>query len=107
MVVAQVPAAGEGHAGELQRADDAVLVPGVPVDALAEVEDQVGPADAGEPAEVAQADGEQLDLVPPAPEDVADLVDVAHHRGDVLRAPLVAAGIVQDRHSSSGYLRQE
>ena len=35
---------------------------------------------------------------PAAPEDVADLVDVAHDRRHVLRAPLVAAGIVQDRH---------
>ena len=92
-------AAGEGHAGQLQGADHVVLVPGVAVDPLAEVEDQVGAADPGEPAEVAQADGEQLDLVAPAAEDVAHLVDVAHHRGDVLRAPLVAAGIVQDRNS--------
>ena len=94
-----VPAAGEGHAGELEGAHDVVLEPGVPVDPLAEIEDQIGAADPGEPAEVAQADGEELHLVAPAPEHVPDLVDVAHHRGDVLRAPLVAAGIVEDRDS--------
>ena len=91
-------AAGERHAGQLERADDEVLELGVAVDPLAEIEDQVGPADPAEPAEVAQADRQQLDLVAPAPEDVADLVDVAHDRGHVLRAPLVAAGIVEDRH---------
>ena len=52
-----------------------------------------------EPAEVAQADGQQLDLVPPPTEDIAHLMHVAHHRRDVLRAPLVAAGVVQDRNS--------
>ena len=41
--------------------------------------------------------GQQLDVVAPAPEHVPHLVDVAHDRGDVLRAPLVAAGIEQDR----------
>ena len=94
-----VPAAGERHAGQLEGADDVVLEPRVAVDPLAEVEDQVGAADPGEPAEVAEADGEELDLVAPPAEDVAHLVDVAQHRGDVLRAPLVAAGIVQDRNS--------
>ena len=94
-----VAAAGERHAGELQGADHVVLEPGVAVHPLAEVEDQVGPADPGEPAEVAQADGQQLDLVAPPAEDIAHLVHVAHHRRDVLRAPLVAAGVVQDRNS--------
>ena len=38
-------------------------------------------------------------IVKPAAEHVPHLVDVAQDRGHVLRAPLVAAGIVQDRNA--------
>ena len=55
-----------GVAGQLQGADHEVLEAGVAVHPLAEVEDQVGPADPVEPAEVAQADRQQVDLVAPA-----------------------------------------
>jgi hypothetical protein len=94
-----VPAAGEGDTGELEGAHHEVLEAGVAVDALAEIEDHVGPAGPGEPAEVTQTDWEQLDLVTPPAQDVPDLVDVAHHRGDILRAPILAAGVVDHCHS--------
>ena len=102
-----VPAAGEGHTGELEGADDEILEAGVAVDPLAQVEDEVGTPDARQPAEVAQPNRQQLHLMAPAPENIPDLVDVAHDRGHVLGAPLVASSIVQDRHTHSGYLRQE
>ena len=35
----------------------------------------------------------------PPPQHVPHLVDVPHDRGDVLRAPLVAAGIEENRNS--------
>src|SRR4051794_37732747 len=89
-------ATGEGDAGQLQGANDQVLEPGVAVDAFAEIEDQVGPADPGEPAEIAVADRKELHLVPPSPEHIAHLVDVAHHRGYVLGTPLFAACIEED-----------
>ena len=90
------PAAGEGHPGELEGAYHEVLEAGVAVDPLAEIEDQVGPASPGEPAKVPQPDRQQLDLMPPAPQDVAHLVDVGHHRGHVLRTPLFATRVEEN-----------
>jgi len=91
-------AAGERHPSQLERPHDQVLVAGVAVDPLAQIEDEVDPADPAEPAEVAKTHGQQFHLVPPAPQDIAHLVDIAHDGRHVLRTPLVAAGIVQDRH---------
>jgi hypothetical protein len=68
----------------------------VTVDPLAQIEDEVGPPDAGEPAEVPQPNREELDLVPTPPEHIAHLVDVGHYGRDVLGTPILAARIEQD-----------
>src|SRR6476660_787259 len=91
------PATGEGDAGQLEGAHDQILEPGVSVDALAEIEDQIGSPYPGEPAEVAITHRQELYLVPSPPEHIAHLVDVGHHRGHVLGTPLFAAGIEEYR----------
>jgi hypothetical protein len=92
------PAAGEGNTGELQGPDDKVLEAGVAVDPLAQIEDQVGPANPREPAEIAHADGQELYFVPPAPKYVPYFMNVGDHGRDVLGTPFIAAGIEQDRN---------
>src|SRR4051794_27841583 len=101
------PAAGERHAGELERAHHQVLEARVAVDAFAEIEDEVGPAHPGEPAKISIADRQELDFVPPAPQDVSDFVDVGHDGGHVLGTPLFAARVEENGDFHSGYLRQE
>ena len=89
-------AAGKGHPGQLQRGHHVVLEARVAVDALAEVEDQVGLLATIEPGEVAQVHRHRLGLVAGGPEDLLDFPDVAEDGGDVGRTPLVAAAVVQD-----------
>jgi hypothetical protein len=89
-------AAGERNTGELQGADDEVFEAGVAVDTLAEIEDEVRPASAREPAEVSEPHRQQLDFVATAPEHVADLVDVGDDSRHVLRAPLIATRIEEN-----------
>src|SRR3954468_20334649 len=100
-------AAGERHPGELEGAHHQVLEARVAVDALAEIEDEVGPAYPGEPAEISIADRQELDFMPPAPQDVSDFMDVGHNRGHVLGTPLFAARVEENGDFHSGYLRQE
>src|SRR5436309_15699890 len=90
------PAAGEGHAGELEGAHDEIFEARVAVDPLAEIEDEVGPANPGEPAEIPVPDGQELYLVAPAPQHVSDFVDVGHYRSHVLGTPLFAARIEEN-----------
>ena len=107
MVVAQCRQPVKGTPVSSSVPDDEVFVAGVAVDPFAEIEDQVGPPDAGEPAEVAEADGKELHLVAPPPENVPDLVDVAHaprpRPGDSTRRCRHRTGSPH----ASGYLRQE
>ncbi len=90
------PRACERSARQLERRDDRILVPGGAAHSLAEIEDQVGAAAPAQPAEVPQPHAGRLDLVAPAAQDVADVVDVAADRGDIGRGPAFAAGVVDD-----------
>src|SRR4051812_45537602 len=90
------PAAGERHAGELEGPYHQVLEARMAVDSLAEIEDEVGPAHPGEPAKISIADRQKLDLMPPAPQDVSNFMDVGHDRGHVLGTPLFAARIEEN-----------
>ena len=63
--------------------------------ALAQVEDEVGPAADIEPAHVVP-DGNALHLMIEGNEDAGDVVDRLHHPGDVLGGPVIRTGVVED-----------
>src|SRR5262249_12378453 len=90
------PAAGVGRIGQLERADDVVLILGVAVDPLAEIEDHVRFAAAVEPAEFAQLDRNQCGGIAAGLQAVLDLAGIARDMGDVLLVPMIRPGIEQD-----------
>jgi len=89
-------AAGERHPGQFQCGHHVILEPGVAVDALAEIEDEVGPLAAIEPGEVAQVDRHRLGFMAGGTEDLFDFPDIAEDGRDIGGTPLVAASVVQD-----------
>src|SRR3954451_15411187 len=97
----------ERHTTKLDKAHNQGHENSLAVDALAEIDHEVGPAHPGEPAEISITDRKELDFVPPPPQDVSDFVDVGHHCGHVLGTPLFAARIEENGDFHSGYLRQE